>query len=214
MGMKVYGLTRAPNLARVLISLEEVRAEYEIVPVDFATREHKSQAHLVRNPFGEVPAFQDDDVMLFESRAISRYILRKYKSELLREDAPKEAASVDVWLDVEYGKYSVPTGAIIYNVIVKPMYDEEVDQQVVDTNLEKLNEVLEVYEARLSQCKYLAGDFISFADLSHFPYTYYLMSTQYKSVFDSYPHVKAWWEAIMDRPSVKKIAEIMFKKEL
>ncbi|KAJ3702024.1 hypothetical protein LUZ61_005729 [Rhynchospora tenuis] len=209
MGMKVYGLTKTTNVARVLISLEEVGAEYDVVPVDFATGEHKSQAHLIRNPFGQVPAFQDDDVMLFESRAISRYILRKYKSNLLREDDIKEAALVDVWVDVEYGQYNTPASSICYNVIVKPMHGEEVDLEVVDTNLEKLKKVLEVYEARLSQCKYLAGDFISFADLSHVPCTYYLMLTQYKSVFDSYPHVKAWWEAIMTRPSIKKVFDIM-----
>ncbi|KAJ3702023.1 hypothetical protein LUZ61_005728 [Rhynchospora tenuis] len=214
MGVKVYGSTKSTNVPRVLVCLEEVGAEYEMVPVDYDTGELKSPAHLARNPFGQIPAFQDDDLVLFESRAISRYILRKYKSDLLREDNLKEAALVNVWVDVEYGQYNGLAGAITYNVIVKPMLGQAIDQQVVDANLEKLKKVLEVYEARLLQCKYLAGDFISFADLSHFPSTYYLMSTQYKSVLDSYPHVKAWWEAIMARPSVKKIAEIMYKREL
>ncbi|KAJ1687751.1 hypothetical protein LUZ63_019141 [Rhynchospora breviuscula] len=144
-----------------------------------------------------------------QSRAISRYILLKNKSDLLREDDIKEAVLVDVWVDVEYGQYNTPASAICYNVIMKPMHGEEVDQQVVDTNLEKLKKVLEVYEARLLQYKYLAGDFISFADLSHVPCTYYLMLTQYKSVFDSYPYVKAWWEAIMARPSIKKVFDVM-----
>ncbi|KAJ1687753.1 hypothetical protein LUZ63_019143 [Rhynchospora breviuscula] len=208
MGMKVYGTPKATNVARVAMILEEVGAEYEVVPVDFGT-ELKSPVHLARNPFGQIPAFQDDDFMLFESRAISRYILRKFKSDLLREDNPKEATLVNVWLDVEYGQYNPPAGVIIYNALVKPMIGQVVDQQAINVNLEKLKKVLEVYEARLSQCKYLAGDFISFADLSHFPCTYCIMLTQYKSVLDSYPHVKAWWEAIMARPSIKRMIEIM-----
>lgn len=144
-----------------------------------------------------------------ESRAISRYVLRKYKSDLLREDNLKEAALVDAWLDVEFGQFNPPCSAMIYNVIVKPMLGEAIDQQVVDTNLEKLKKVLDVYETRLSQCKYLAGDVISFADLSHFPSIYYIMLTQYGSVFDLYPHVKAWYEKIMVRPSIRKVVEIM-----
>ncbi|KAF3324644.1 hypothetical protein FCM35_KLT10801 [Carex littledalei] len=153
---------------------------------------------------GLLPSKGGAEVKGSESRAISRYILRKYKSDLLRENDLKEAALVDAWLDVENGQYNAPCSAIIYNAIVKPMLGEVVDQQVVDTNLEKLKKVLDVYESRLSQCKYLAGDVISFADLSHVPCTYCIMLTQYGSVFDSYPHVKAWWETIMARPSVRK----------
>ncbi|GJN31882.1 hypothetical protein PR202_gb20337 [Eleusine coracana subsp. coracana] len=57
--------------------------------------------------------------------------------------------------------------------------------------------------------KYLAGDFISFADLTHFPYTYYFMKTPHASVLDSYPHVKAWWESLVARPAAKKLSTYM-----
>jgi glutathione S-transferase len=119
---------------------------------------------------------------------------------------------VDVWLDVEYGQYNTPISTITYNLRFKQMTGDTSDQHVLDANLEKLKKILEVYEARLSQCKYLAGDIISLADLSHFPYTYYLMETQHGSLFDSYPHVKAWWENMMARPSIKKVAQLMSTK--
>lgn len=83
------------------------------------------------------------------------------------------------------------------------------NQKVVDESLEKLKKVLETYEAHLTKNKYLAGDCISFADLNHFPFTFYFMATPYASVFDSYPHVKAWWEDLMSRPSIKKISANM-----
>ncbi|EMS55898.1 hypothetical protein TRIUR3_22045 [Triticum urartu] len=76
----------------------------------------------------------------------------------------------------------------------------------VDESLEKAKKVLEIYEARPSKHKYLAGDFVSFADLNHFACTFYLMdATPYASLFDLYPHVKAWWEDMMSRPSMKKL---------
>ncbi|KAJ3702026.1 hypothetical protein LUZ61_005731 [Rhynchospora tenuis] len=188
-------------VARVLVCLEEVGAEYEIVPIDFTVKEYQTPAHIARNPFGQVPAFQDDDFVIFESSAISRYILSKYKSNLLPEDDLRTATMVNVWLDVEYGQYNTPISTIIYDLVFKPMMGTVPDQQIVDANLENFKKVLKVYEARLSQCKYLAGDFISFADLSHFPYTYYFAGSQYGSLFNSYPHLKAWWEDLMSRPS-------------
>ncbi|KAJ3702025.1 hypothetical protein LUZ61_005730 [Rhynchospora tenuis] len=209
MGMKVFGPPKSTNVARVLVCLEEVGAEYEIVPMNMAAGEHKTPAHIVRHPFGKIPALEDGDFAIFESRAISRYILHKYKSKLLLEDDIKKAALMDAWLDVEYGLFGPLAFVIIRNLIVNPMRGEAIDQQAVDASVEKLKEVLEVYETRLSQYKYLAGDFISFADLSLFASTYYLISQTHGPLYDLFPHVKAWWEAIMARPSIKKVVEIM-----
>ncbi|KAL6615182.1 hypothetical protein ACP70R_037452 [Stipagrostis hirtigluma subsp. patula] len=173
--VKVFGPAMSTNMARVLVCLEEVGAEYEVVDVDFDAGEHKRPEHLARNPFGQTPAFQDGELMLFESRAISRYVLRKYKTEgvnLLREDNLQESALVDVWLDVEAHQYNPAISPVIYQHYLIPMRGGTPDQKLISESIEKMKKLLDVYEARLSNFKYLAGDFVSLADLSHFPYTY------------------------------------------
>jgi glutathione S-transferase len=40
--------------------------------------EHKSPAFLEKQPFGQVPYLDDDGFILFESRAMARYIAMKY----------------------------------------------------------------------------------------------------------------------------------------
>ncbi|TKW14475.1 hypothetical protein SEVIR_5G170800v4 [Setaria viridis] len=214
--VKVFGPAMSTNVARVLVCLEEVGAEYEVVNIDFQAKEHKGPEHLARNPFGQIPAFQDGDVVLFESRAISKYILRKYKSaetDLLREGNLREAAMVDVWTEVEAHQYNPALSPVVYECLINPtMRGVPTNQKVVDESLEKLRKVVHVYEARLSKSKYLAGDFLSFADLNHFPYTFYFMATPHASLFDSYPHVKAWWERLMARPSMKKLGASMAPK--
>uniref|UniRef100_A0A0D9V123 glutathione transferase n=1 Tax=Leersia perrieri TaxID=77586 RepID=A0A0D9V123_9ORYZ len=210
---KVFGPAMSTNVARVLVCLEEVGAEYEIVNIDFGTMEHKSPDHLKRNPFGQIPAFQDGDLYLFESRAIGKYILRKYKTtnnDLLPEGNLQEAAMVDVWTEVEAHQYNPAISPIVYECVINPaMRGIPPNQKIVDESVEKLKKVLEVYESRLSKSAYLAGDFVSFADLSHFPYTFYFMTTPYAKLFESYPHVKAWWDRLAARPSVKKLAANM-----
>lgn len=47
--VKVFGPAQSTNVARVLVCLEEVGAEYEVVNVDFKAKEHKSHEHLQRN---------------------------------------------------------------------------------------------------------------------------------------------------------------------
>ncbi|XP_062210804.1 probable glutathione S-transferase GSTF1 [Phragmites australis] len=206
--VKVFGPAMSPNVTRVLVCLEEVSVEYEVVNVDFAAGEHKGPENLARNPFGQIPAFQDGDLILFESRAISRHVLRKYKTDevnLLREGELQESALVDVWLDVEAHQYNPVISPIVYEHFLVPMQGGTPDQKLIDECMEKMKKLLDVYEARLSKFKYLAGDFVSLADLSHFPYTCHFMATPYASVFDSYPSVKAWWEDLMSRPAVQRV---------
>lgn len=132
---------------------------------------------------------------------------------MLRESNLQEAAMVDVWTEVEAHQYSSAVTPIVYECIVYPTaYGMPTNQKVVDESVEKLKKVLEIYEGRLSKQEYLAGSFISIADLNHFPFTRRFMETSYAPVFDSFPSVKAWWEKLMLRPSMKKISADMQKK--
>lgn len=146
---------------------------------------------------------------VLESRAICKYACRKNKPELLKEGNLKEAAMVDVWLEVEANQYTAALNPILFECLIHPMLGGACDQKVVEENLAKLKKVLEVYEARLAKCKYLAGDFISLADLNHVSATLCLAATPHANLFDEYPHVKAWWAGLMARPSVQKVAALM-----
>ncbi|XP_038977374.1 probable glutathione S-transferase GSTF1 [Phoenix dactylifera] len=207
MGVKVYGPPTFTSTARVIAALEEMGADYEVVPIDFAAGEHKHPAHLARNPFGQVPAFEDGDLMLFESRAIARYVARKHKSsgpDLLREGNLQESAMVDLWLEVESQQYNPIISSIVYECLISPIYGGVPDRKLIDANVEKLGKLLDLYEDRLSKTKFLAGDFFSLADLNHMPYSQYFMATPHASLFESRPHVKAWWEDLSSRPAVRK----------
>lgn len=154
-----------------------------------------------------------------ESRAISRYVLRKYKtpspdggSSLLRDGGdPEESALVDAWLDVEALQYEPAVHAVFVQHRVVPALGGTPDEEIIRESMDELRKVLEVYEVWLAKHRFLAGDaVISLADLSHFPYTYYFLAMPpYAQVFDSFPRVRAWWEDHLARPAVRKVAAMM-----
>ncbi|XP_068663917.1 glutathione S-transferase F13-like [Aristolochia californica] len=206
--LKLHGIPLSTCTSRVLACAYEKGVDVEVVPVDLRSREHKTPEFLAtKNPFGEIPVLEDGDLTLFESRAINRYIATKYEgqgTDLLREGNLKEGALVGVWLEVESQNYNPAISGLVFELVIRPMHGGSPKEEVVKTQTEKLEKVLDVYEQRLTKSKYLAGDFFSLADLHHLPYTYYLMKTPKAEVINSRPHVKAWWEDITSRPAVQK----------
>ncbi|CAI0447634.1 unnamed protein product [Linum tenue] len=215
--LKLHGAAMSACTARVLTCLHEKGLDFEFVPVDLFSGEHKLPPFLSISPFGLIPVLQDGDLTLFESRAITAYIAEKYKdtgSDLLltrHEAGPAAAAAaVKVWTEVESQHFNPAIAPIVYQYFVASMQGGSPDQAAIDGHAEKLGKVLDVYEARLEKSKYLAGDSYSLADLHHVPYTYYLMKTPVAaSVVGGRPRVKAWWEDISGRPAFLKVAQGM-----
>ncbi|KAH7573599.1 hypothetical protein ACOSP7_007359 [Xanthoceras sorbifolium] len=210
--IKVHGMALATCTARVLLCLSEKGLDYELVPVDVAAGAHKQQPYLSLNPFGQIPAFEDGDIKLFESRAISKYLAVKHKdtgTDLLRSGCLKESAIVETWMEVEAHQFNAPMRTLIHQLILGPLRGSVPDEKIVETEVDKLGKVLDVYEQRLSQTKYLAGDFYSMADLYHIPSLFYIMKTPKASVVTGRPCIHAWWNDISSRPATIEVSQGM-----
>ncbi|XWS75702.1 hypothetical protein CRYUN_Cryun01aG0114400 [Craigia yunnanensis] len=162
-------------------------------------------------PFGTIPVTEDGDYILFESRAIMRYYAEKYKSQgtdLLGKTI-EERGQVENWLEVEAHSYNPPIYTLALQFLLFPKLGFPRDENLIKESEEKLAKVLDVYEEKLSKSKYLAGDFFSLADLSHLPFTQYLVSKMGKEyMIRSRKHVSAWWDDISSRPSWQKVLQL------
>ncbi|KDP20539.1 hypothetical protein JCGZ_04912 [Jatropha curcas] len=210
MVVKVYGTAYA-SPKRVLVCLIEKGIEFETVPIDLIKGEHKSPEYLQLQPFGAVPVIQDGDYALYESRAIIRYYAEKYKSqgtELLGKTI-EERGLVEQWLEVEAQNYHPPIYNLTLHILFASALGFPPDEKIIKESEEKLAKVLDIYEDRLSKSKYLAGEFFSLADLSHLPFTQYLVGPMNKEyMIKSRKHVSAWWDNISNRPSWKKVLQL------
>ncbi|XP_071687220.1 glutathione S-transferase APIC-like [Rutidosis leptorrhynchoides] len=208
MTIKVFGSMLSHQSIRVLLCLAEKDIDFELINVELAVGEHKQPHILARNPFGQVPAFEDDHVKLFESRAISQYIEQTYVGngkELINKD-PKKAAVESVWMHVEVTKFDPVIVALAWELCIKPIiFKIEGNKEIVDKEQKVLESLLDVYETRLTESMYLGGDNFSLADLYHIAVIKFLMDTEMKKVFESRPHVSAWVADLLFRPATIKI---------
>jgi glutathione S-transferase len=81
MVLKVHGTKGSTCTQRVLTALHEKGVPYELINIDFKIAEHKSEKYMKLQPFGKIPVLDDDGFILFESRAIARYIAKKYAGQ-------------------------------------------------------------------------------------------------------------------------------------
>ncbi|XP_042068134.1 glutathione S-transferase-like [Salvia splendens] len=207
MAIKVYGHPFSPAAKRVLVALAEKGLDYEHILIDLATGQQKKDPLISINPFGQVPGFQDGDLQLFESRAITRYIAHAYANKgtpLISED-PKKMAVIGVWLEVEAQKFDTAGQKLSFEILVKPIKGLPVDDAVIEEGQAQLAAVLDIYEARLGKSKYLGGDEFSLADLHHIPIVANLLKTKVKTLFDARPAVAAWAATLLARPAWQKI---------
>jgi len=79
---------------RVRWALEEANQSYQVQGVSFAGL--KQPAHLARNPFGQIPTYEEDGLVLFETGAIILHIAQRHSS-LLPDDAGARARAVS-WM--------------------------------------------------------------------------------------------------------------------
>lgn len=61
--------------------------------------------------------------------------------------------------------------------------------------------------AHLATSKFLAGDHLTLADIFHIPYGHYTMfkTTGNADLFDSRPHLKAWFHGLLSTANSKKV---------
>lgn len=203
--LTVYGNKMATCTQRILILLEELELKYEIKNVDLVQQEQKSDEFLALNPFGKVPVVIYDDQTMFESRSILRYIA-KNNTEFL-DLTLNDSFEVDMWLEVESQSFNPLVSTIVNEKLFKKWKEEETDESLVEKTLEQLDNILSIYEKRLSEHKYIGGDSFSIADISHFPYLNYFLKCDktYKVWLKRYPRVYKWFKRMSLRESIKNV---------
>jgi glutathione S-transferase len=197
--IKIFGHPASTCTRKVLMTLAETKTPFELTLVDFAKGEHKAPAHLARQPFGQIPAIDDDGFSFYESRAICRYINEKVGGSLIPSDL-KGRALMEEWISVETSNFTPHAMKFIYDGV----FQRKQEPAVLEAAGKGLETALGVLETGLTKNPFLAGPAFSLADVCYMPYIEYAMMTPAKAIFAKYPHVTAWWNKVSERPTWQK----------
>ena len=191
----VKGVTRD---LRVLWALEETGLAYDISPIDGVRGDQRSPAYQRVNPFGVIPAIEDDGFALFESGAILSYIADK-TGALGPQDAKGRALAAQ-WSLAALN--TVEPSAIQIFAIDKFFPDQSWAKEVRPARVEQTQRWLPTLEAALTRQPYLLGERFSAADILM---TSVLRFIQHTDLLSAVPHVAAYKARCEKRPAFEKV---------
>lgn len=143
---------------RVRWALEEVGQAYDVRLLSFA--QMKEPAHRARNPFGQIPTYEDDGLTLFESGAIVLRVGEQHPG--LLPDDPDTRARVVAWMFAAVATIDPPIMERSLALLLekdRPWFDER--QKMLD---ERVHTRLAELSRALGDNDWLEGNF-SAADL-------------------------------------------------
>jgi glutathione S-transferase len=138
---------------RVRWALEEVRQPYDVRLVTFD--EMEQPAYLALHPFGLIPAYQEGDLVLFESGAIVLHLAERHAG-LLPADASARARAM-TWMFAALSTVEPPIVELEYADLLesdKPWYAER-----ASVLKDRIREVLGDLSRRLGDADWLDGAF-------------------------------------------------------
>jgi glutathione S-transferase len=179
---------------RVRWALEEVGQPYEVRLVPW--EKFKAEAHLARNPFGQIPTYEEGDLTLFESGAIVLHIAERFPG-LLPNDADARARAI-MWMFAALSTVEPPIvdrDVVAYAEAGKSWQGERFT--MVD---ERIRDRLAQLSARLGDGEWLDGDF-SAADIVM---VHVLRRLEGSGLLDQFPNLAAYIARAEARPAYQR----------
>ena len=202
----IYGPAYSTFARTVCLALEEKGADYDLVEVDILSGQHKEPEHLARHPFGKVPAFEHDGLVLYETDAITRYINEAFEGPELEPASARDRALMTQAIGI-IGGYAYPCmiGQIFMQRAVMPLLGEASDETAIETAMPEAQTCLAALEDLIGDRAFLGGESLSRADLLLVPiYDYLSQTPEGEKLLADTPNLQRWWVSLATRPSVEK----------
>ncbi len=181
--MKLYYHPISGHAHRAHLFLSLLGLDFELVEVDLLKAEHKTEAFLKLNPFGQVPVLEDGGTVIADSNAILVYLASRYGDAGWLPKDPVGAATVQRWLSVAAGEIaSGPATARIIKLFKKPLDPADA--------IARAHRILGLVDSSLAGKEWIAASHPTIADIAL--YSYIARAPEGNVDLAPYANVTAW----------------------
>jgi glutathione S-transferase len=201
MAITITAFERSPDRGRGLArdmrvrwALEEVGQPYDVRLVSFA--EMKEAAHIARHPFGQIPTYEEGELVLFETGSIVFHVAQRHAG-LLPDDADARARAI-TWMFAAINTVEPPILELMTARLLEG--DKPWSRERLPLVEDRIRGRLKPLSARLGSADWLDGGF-SAGDLMMVSVLLRLGSS---GILHEYPNLSAYVARGESRPAYKR----------
>ena len=161
--IKILCKASSINVRKVLWACEEIGLPHTREDWGSGFRDTQVPEFLALNPNGLVPVVVIDDLVLWESNTILRYLAASHGAHELLPAAPRERAQVEKWMDWQATDLNSSWRYAFQALVRKnPAFQNAAE---IDASVVAWSRNLAILEGRLAANAYVAGDHFTLADV-------------------------------------------------
>ena len=198
--LKILGRRTSGNVMKPVWVLDELGVEYEREDVGGKFGGNREPGYLAMNPTGLVPTLVEDDYVLWESNAITRYLCEKFGHGSLCPADPRVRATADTWMDWQQTTCAPMMLPVFWGLVRTPEAERDYDR--INAGIERGYEVWGMLDRHLEGRAFVAGDELTMGDIPIGPQAH-----RWFNLVDerpSMPNLEAWYQRLTERPAFRK----------
>jgi len=207
--LTVYGAPYSVYVRIALLALNEKGVPFTLEPVDIFAKSETTDAYAALNPFGKIPAIRHGDLVLYETRAITRYVDEAFDGPALQPSAPADRARMAQVMGI--------VDSFAYRTLVWDIYVSDVARRKgegdepagrIAAALPLAETCLGEFARLLGNGPFFGGRAPSLADLHVAPvFGYFGTVPEAEALLARFPTLSDWWTNVSARTSWRAVCE-------
>jgi glutathione S-transferase len=202
--LKIWGRISSLNVRKVVLTAQELGIPFERIDAGGTFGIVRTPDYVAKNPNSLVPVVEDDQVQLWESNVIVRYLCARHAPDTLYPLALPRRFDAERWMDWQQTTLN-PAGRAAFMQWIRTPADRR-DPSVIAQSVAATEPLLGLLDAHLSRQPFVAGDHLTMADLPlACEVDRWVRLPQPRT---PRPHLDRWYETMRARPSSQGVMDI------
>jgi glutathione S-transferase len=203
--LKIWGRISSINVRKVVFVAQELGLPFERIDAGLSFGIVKTPEYLAMNPNGLVPVIEDDQVQLWESNVIVRYLCARHAADALYPLALPARFHAERWMDWQQTTMN-PAGRTAFMQWIRTPAERR-DAQAIAASVAATEPLMALLDERLARQPFIAGDRLTMAD---FP----IACELHRWIHLPQPrierrHLDRWYAGMQARPSSRGVLDVV-----
>ena len=202
--LKVWGRMSSINVRKVVWAAQELGLTLQRTEAGGPFGIVKEPRYLRMNPNAQVPVIDDENLILWESNVIVRYLCAKHATGKLYPLDLRERFVAEQWMDWQQTTFN-PAGREAFVQWIRTPAGQRQPERIAQSTA-ATRPLLDILDAHLARQPFMAGAQFTMADIPVACEIHRWWGLPRQRL--SYPHIERWYAKIQTRPSARGVLDL------